>query len=299
MSEITVKKVHQKLRSLGAKRNNWWVYLAACEFFINVTPHSRCSSFELTYGVKPRLSTADDETQTKAIPRFDESERITFDNIMKRVNNVRNQVKLMRKSAADQYKAYFDRSRHTVIPDYRPGQLVYLKMSNVRPNKFETRFHDELFEVTKVINSDQYGQLVQLTNVTTKRQIDSLIHPNRIRLAFDYTRINGEITKCNTYEKMVEVTGGKHPAVEFVNLKADADESKDKTAVADDLNRKKSPQQSSASDKIQETTELGTQTSGLGSIAPATTAMAAEDRPASPTSRKFFGKQRPRRRPQH
>ena len=230
------------------------------------------------------------------MPRFDETEKAIFENIMHRMNDVRNQVKLKRKSAADQYKAYYDRHMKTEEPTYRPGQLVYLRTNNVRPQKLEAQFHNELFEVSKVLNSDKYGQLIQLTDVQTKRQVDSQIHPNRLRLSLDYSRINGEITKNNTHEKMVEITGGNSPTVEFVSLTTTAADSNDRTRVADDLNRNKSLQQTSDSNGIQQTSESTTQSISSGTNPGAAASIV---RPPRQPSRIFFGRHRPGRRPQN
>jgi len=205
---------------------------------------------------------------------------------MKRVNSVCNQAKLREQAAAEKFKKYYDYSRSVQEPDYRPGQLVYLRRSDVRPHKFLTHFQDVVYKVSKVLNSEKYGQLVQLTDVKTNHQLESLIHTNRLRKAYDYYTDNGEIKKCNIHPDFVEVTSGKSPSVLF-------------TPVVDELNKQSQRSScTSVSEKEREKTEPAVQSSrpdekSQGDVASA----AAEAKPVTPYSRVFHSKQRPLRRP--
>jgi len=286
-SERVIKDIHQKFRSFGATRETWSMFTGMVEYALNTNTHSRLglSAFEMVFSVPPRFAIenilgADEEPDNTR--RFDVAERIVFENTMRRVNRLRDIVRQRRKIAEEKYTKYYNARNRTEKPNYTLGQLVYLERSDVRPHKFSSKYHDKLYEITRLLDSDTYGQLVQLTDVNTKKPVDSLIHTNRIKLALDQAKTGNEIKPRNTNPELVEVTGGKSPGVML-------------TDVIDDLNHNKSQQQSSSPDNTSTTTNVGTaNSSGPANAIPGAVKSATEDR----TTRIFYGRpKRPGRRP--
>ena len=246
-AERVIKDIHQKFRSFGATRETWSMFTGMVEYALNTNTHSRLglSPFEMVFSVPPRFAIenilgADEEPDNTR--RFDVAERIVFENTMRRINRLRDIVRQRRKMAEEKYTKYYNARNRTATPNYTLGQLVYLERSDVRPHKFSSKYHDKLYEITRVLDSDTYGQLVQLTDVNTKRPVESLVHTNRIKLSLDHTRADNEITATNTYPELVEVTASKSPGVMF-------------TDAVDELNHSKSQQQSSSPDDVSTTND--------------------------------------------
>jgi len=216
MAERQILKVHQRLRSYGAKHSDFHKYLPLVEFSINSSIHTRLglSPFFIAHGIQPHFAVDGllSIDEAKIAPRFEPHEREMYENIIKQINDVRRTVKERRREAEDVFEKAFNKRTQAERPSYTKGQLVYLKSRNIRPSKFESKYVG-LMEVVKVLNSETYGQLLQLKDVNTNKVLESLIHPNRVKPSLDYVKQNDNIISKSTYDELVEVKAGEQPVI--------------------------------------------------------------------------------------
>ena len=207
------RQVHQLLRAYGASHSDWDLFLPMVELTINTTPHSRIqkSPFEIVFGVQPKfgveqLLTAADDTE-KATPRFTADEKEFFESIMHRFENVRKEVRDRRARSQDIYERYYNRRHKASVVTYNVGQIVLLRKCEVRPSKFSL-LYDGPFVIKKIYQSETFGQLLRLTNLKTGKDVQSLIHCDRVKSKYPDNKAQ---TKTNNPEKvpLVKVTGGQ------------------------------------------------------------------------------------------
>jgi len=208
--------IHQKLRSFNANHENWHEFLPLVEASINFSVHTRLglSAYEIVYGSKPRWSIDNllsNEGNDKIQPRFDNTEKSVFNQLMKRVDNVREDIKLKREKAREVYTTYYNQKQKVVNPTYTVGNIVYLRKCDIRPSKLDLKYSGP-YTVNKVYNSEKYGQLLRLVDCNSGAPLQSLMHPDRVKLAVIQKPQN------TTTDQMVELKSGPYPSVNFEHL---------------------------------------------------------------------------------
>lgn len=231
--------IHQKLRSFNASHDNWDVFLPLVEASINFSVHTRLglSAYEIVYGIKPRWSIDNllsNESNDKIQPRFDNTEKSVFNQLMKRVEHVREDIKLKREKAREIYTNYYDRKHKVASPIYVVGNIVYLRKCDIRPSKLDLKYTGP-YTVSKVYTSEKYGQLLRLVDCNSGAPLQSLMHPDRVKLAMIQN------SQKSTTDQMVELKSGPYPSVNFEQLarkEDDASRVDDGDHSVDDVSRK-------------------------------------------------------------
>ena len=108
-------------------------------------------------------------------------EKEYFDDVIKRVNELRNIVRDRRTKAQHVYETYYNMKHHTKKPSFATGDIVLLQRCEVRATKFTLLYGDNLYQVRKVYQSETYGQLLRIMNLKTRNEVRELIHSDRLK----------------------------------------------------------------------------------------------------------------------
>jgi len=219
------KIIHQKLRALSANHDTWPDLLPLVESCINFSALTRIgmSPYEIAFGIPPRwqIHNVLETPSATLLSNIDETQKPVFDQLIKRVNDVRENIKQRRERAQSQYEAMFNKKHYTKTPSYTVGDIVYMRKCEERPDKLDVPFHEGEYTVLRVYQSDKYGQLLKLIDAKSGKEVQSLIHPNRLKLAVHkHTVLNP-----STNPPVVDVVADKYPVINFqqwkVNEEAD------------------------------------------------------------------------------
>lgn len=207
------KDIHSILRSMNANHDNWDEYIPAVEFALNSTTHSRTmiSPFEAVFGLKPQFAISN-MFQTDIVPDIpDTKDRQTFTILAQRLESLRQRVAENREISQSTNEKYYNDRNKVKLPDYHTGDIVYVRRSGIRADKFEEKYTGP-YTIEQVYDTSEYGQHVRLVNLANGKRLKSLLHTDRVKLA--------NVTKHNKPSRfpLIEVTkagadGLKEPAL--------------------------------------------------------------------------------------
>jgi len=111
---------------------------------------------------------------------------------------------------------------YTKTPRYTVGDIVYMRKCDERPDKLDVPFHEGEYTVLRVYQSEKYGQLLKLIDAKSGKEVQSLIHPNRLKLAVH----KHTVASPSADPPLVDVVADKYPVINLqqwqINEKADS-----------------------------------------------------------------------------
>jgi len=212
------KIIHQKLRALSASHDTWPDLIPFVESCINMSTLTRIglSPYELAFGIPPRwqIHNVLETPNGNLLTHDDETQKPVFDQLIKRLNDVRENIRSRRERAQANYARYFNKTNYIKIPHYTVGDIVYMRKCDERPDKLDVTFTGE-YIVVRVYESDKYGQLLKLIDVNNGKEVKSLIHPNRLKRS-----LHGQtVSNKSTDPPVVDIVADRYPVINFQQLR--------------------------------------------------------------------------------